>query len=151
MNLSDLKVPTIISGGKATDDRGSLTFNNGIELNQFKRFYAIENHRQGFIRAWHGHLKEAKLFVPLRGSFLVAAVELDDPVSPSKDNKIAKSVISDTNSNSLFIPAGFANGFMNLSADAILLVYSTTSLDESKGDDYRFEFDYWNPWEIEQR
>jgi dTDP-4-dehydrorhamnose 3,5-epimerase len=151
MNLSDLKVPTIISGGKATDDRGSLTFNNGIELNQFKRFYAIENHRQGFIRAWHGHLKEAKLFVPLRGSFLVAAVELDDPVSPSKENKIAKSVISDTNSNSLFIPAGFANGFMNLSADAILLVYSSTSLEESKGDDYRFEFDYWNPWEIEQR
>jgi dTDP-4-dehydrorhamnose 3,5-epimerase-like enzyme len=151
MNLLDLKVPTIIPGGKATDDRGSLTFNNGIELNQFKRFYAIENHRQGFIRAWHGHLKEAKLFVPLRGSFLVAAVELDDPVSPSKDNKIAKSVISDTNSNSLFIPAGFANGFMNLSADAILLVYSSTSLEESKGDDYRFEFDYWNPWEIEQR
>ena len=151
MNLSDLKVPTIIPGGKATDDRGSLTFNNGIELNQFKRFYAIENHRQGFIRAWHGHLKEAKLFVPLRGSFLVAAVELDDPVRPSKENKIAKSVISDTNSNSLFIPAGFANGFMNLSADAILLVYSSTSLEESKGDDYRFEFDYWNPWEIEQR
>jgi dTDP-4-dehydrorhamnose 3,5-epimerase-like enzyme len=151
MNLSDLKVPTIIPGGKATDDRGSLTFNNGIELNQFKRFYAIENHQQGFIRAWHGHLKEAKLFVPLRGSFLVAAVELDDPVSPSKDNKIAKSVISDTNSNSLFIPAGFANGFMNLSADAILLVYSSTSLEESQGDDYRFEFDYWNPWEIEQR
>jgi dTDP-4-dehydrorhamnose 3,5-epimerase len=151
MNLSDLKVPTIIPGGKATDDRGSLTFNNGIELDQFKRFYAIENHRQGFIRAWHGHLKEAKLFVPLRGSFLVAAVELDDPVRPSKENKIAKSVISDTNSNSLFIPAGFANGFMNLSADAILLVYSSTSLEESKGDDYRFEFDYWNPWEIEQR
>ena len=151
MNLSDLKVPTIIPGGKATDDRGSLTFNNGIELDQFKRFYAIENHRQGFIRAWHGHLKEAKLFVPLRGSFLVAAVELDDPVSPSKENEIAKSVISDTNSNSLFIPAGFANGFMNLSADAILLVYSSTSLEESKGDDYRFEFDYWNPWEIEQR
>lgn len=151
MNLSDLKVPTIIPGGKATDDRGSLTFNNGIELNEFKRFYAIENHRQGFIRAWHGHLKEAKLFVPLRGSFLVAAVELDDPVSPSKENKITKSVISDTNSNSLFIPAGFANGFMNLSTDAILLVYSSTSLEESKGDDYRFEFDYWNPWEIEQR
>jgi hypothetical protein len=40
---------------------------------------------------------------------------------------------------------------MNLSADAILLVYSSTSLEESKGDDYRFEFDYWNPWEIEQR
>ena len=151
MNLSDLKVPTIIPGGKATDDRGSLTFNNGIELDQFKRFYAIENHRQGFIRAWHGHLKEAKLFVPLRGSFLVAAVELDDPVSPSKENKIAKSVISETNSNSLFIPAGFANGYMNLSADAILLVYSSTSLEESKGDDYRFEFDYWNPWEVVPR
>jgi dTDP-4-dehydrorhamnose 3,5-epimerase len=151
MNLSDLGVPTTIPGGKATDDRGSLTFNNSIELNQFKRFYAIENHKQGFVRAWHGHLKEAKLFVPLRGSFLVAAVELDDPISPSKENKIVKSVISDTNSNSFFIPAGFANGFMNLSADAILLVYSSTSLEESKGDDYRFEFDYWNPWEIEQR
>ena len=38
----------------------------------------------------------------------------------------------------LFIPAGYANGWMSLTDDATLLVFSTTTAAESKIDDYRF-------------
>ena len=147
----DATTPTLIQGGKSIDDRGSLSFNNEVVLSSFQRFYAIENHKQGFIRAWHGHLKESKLFVPLKGSFLVAAVPLDHPINPSKDNEIYKTVLSESGAKSLFIPKGYANGFMNLSADAVLLVFSSSTLEESKDDDFRFNFDYWNAWNIEQR
>ena len=40
---------------------------------------------------------------------------------------------------------------MTLSKDAKLLVFSSSTVDESKNDDFRFPFDMWNPWVIEQR
>ena len=35
-------------------------FVNDFNFENVKRFYQVENHRQGFIRAWHGHKKEGK-------------------------------------------------------------------------------------------
>ena len=49
-----------VAGGLAVDDRGSLKFINDFALAGYKRFYVVENHKQGFIRAWHGHKHEAK-------------------------------------------------------------------------------------------
>jgi dTDP-4-dehydrorhamnose 3,5-epimerase len=59
--------------------------------------------------------------------------------------------MSSSNPAAFYIPAGYANGFMTLSDDTQILVFSSTTLEESQGDDYRFEFDYWNPWEIVPR
>lgn len=56
-----------ISGGTAIDDRGKLQFINDLSLVGFKRFYLVQNHKQGFIRAWHGHKLEAKAVVVVRG------------------------------------------------------------------------------------
>jgi len=145
------EVPTVIQGNKVFDDRGNLGFINGLDLSYFKRFYTIENHSVNFIRAWHGHLKEAKAITMVQGEALICAVQLDSTTNPNKNNEITRCVLSASNPAALFIPAGYANGFMSLSTDAKLLVLSSTTLDESKGDDYRFEFDYWNPWEITQR
>ena len=50
----------ILDGGIATDDRGCVRFVNDFNFKGVKRFYQVENHRQGFIRAWHGHKKEGK-------------------------------------------------------------------------------------------
>ncbi len=60
--------PTIIPGGVAVDDRGSVRFVNDFDFKNVKRFYQVENHRVGFIRAWHGHLKESKYVYVVRGS-----------------------------------------------------------------------------------
>jgi dTDP-4-dehydrorhamnose 3,5-epimerase len=139
------------SGGVAVDDRGSLKFVNTMDLSPFKRFYIVENHEKGFIRAWHGHKREGKAVVCVKGSAIVAAVKVDDWDSPSKDLPVNRFVLSEARFGALHIPPGFANGFKTLSSDAVLMFLSTSSLEESGGDDIRFEARYWNPWQVEER
>ena len=148
-SLPDL--PTVFQGNRATDDRGSLGFINGFGISDFKRFYTVSNHSSNFIRAWHGHLKEAKAIIVLQGVALVCAVEMNDPKTPDKGNPISRHVLTGNNPAALYIPAGYANGFKTLTSDSIVLVFSSTTLEESLGDDYRFEYDYWNPWEVVPR
>jgi dTDP-4-dehydrorhamnose 3,5-epimerase len=140
-----------ILGGKAFDDRGSLTFINDLDLSGFKRFYIVENHSRGFVRAWHGHKQEAKAVVAVHGSALVAAVKIDDWSAPSKDLKVERVVISSDKPGAFLIPAGYANGFMTLTEGAKIMFLSTASLEESAEDDFRFESNYWDPWKIEER
>jgi dTDP-4-dehydrorhamnose 3,5-epimerase len=145
------KEPTLIKGGKAVDDRGSLGFVNDFLINDFKRFYTIENHEQGFIRAWHGHMNESKAIIAIKGSILVGAVHMTDTKSPDKSKAVSRFVLSSDTPSVLVVPAGFANGFKTLSKDAIVLFLSSSTLEDSQGDDFRFPFDYWNPWTIEPR
>jgi dTDP-4-dehydrorhamnose 3,5-epimerase len=149
--IDSFNEPTLIAGGRATDDRGALGFINSFELSEFKRFYTVENHEAGFVRAWHGHLKEAKAIIVLRGSALVCAVKMTDTATPSKSEPVKRFVLSAANTSAMLIPAGYANGFKTLTSDALTLVFSSTSLEESLNDDFRFPYDYWNPWEIVAR
>ena len=143
--------PKLIKGGLAVDDRGTVSFVNDFNFQDVKRFYAVENHKQGFIRAWHGHKKEGKYVMLAKGSALVCAVEIDDWDNPSKNLKIHRFVLSEKNPSVLFIPKGHANGFISLSKDAKLIFFSTSSLEESLGDDFRFEARFWDPWTVEER
>ena len=143
--------PMQIKGGKAVDDRGVLTFINDLNLDGFKRFYVVENHEQGFIRAWHGHLRETKAITVVKGSILVGAVKMTDATNPDKSVIPTRYVVSADTPSIVLIPSGYANGFKTLTQDAIVLIFSSSSLDESQGDDFRFDFDYWNVWDIEQR
>ncbi len=138
----------IIKGGIAVDDRGSLRFVNDFKFANVKRFYQVENHRQGFIRAFHGHLLEGKYVYVASGSALVAAVPLvrsDDMNVPGGDyyikEKPKKFVLSAKIPGILYIPPGYANGFKNLEDNTIIIFFSTTTLEESKGDDIRFPYD----------
>jgi dTDP-4-dehydrorhamnose 3,5-epimerase-like enzyme len=143
--------PTLISGGIAVDDRGSVSFVNDFEFSKVKRFYQVANHKQGFVRAWHGHKKEGKFVLVTSGSALVAAVKVDNWDNPSKDLKPEKFVLTANKPSVLFIPAGYANGFMSLTLDAKLMFFSTLTLEESKGDDFRYPARLWNVWEVEER
>lgn len=149
--IDSFKEPTLITGGRAIDDRGALGFINGFDLSEFKRFYTVENHEVGFVRAWHGHLMEAKAIIVLRGSALICAVKMTDTTAPSKNEPVKRLVLSATNTSAILVPAGYANGFKTLTSDALVLVFSSTSLDESLNDDFRFPYDYWDPWEIVAR
>lgn len=146
--MSELK---LFNGGLAVDDRGTVSFVNDFNFEGVKRFYIVENHKQGFIRAWHGHKKEAKYVSVVKGSAMVCAVKIDNWEEPSHELEVNKFVLSENKPSVLFIPAGFANGFMSLTEDAKLAFYSTSSLEESKGDDFRFDARLWNPWDIEER
>lgn len=136
---------TIVNGGLATDDRGTLRFVNDFDFSAVKRFYQVENHQAGYIRAWHGHQKEGKYVYCARGSALVGAVEM------GTEGPARKYTLSASQPKILFIPPGFANGFKTLEAGTILVFFSTSTLEESKGDDIRFAYDKWDIWKEDYR
>lgn len=134
----------IINGGVAVDDRGSVRFVNDFNFDDVKRFYQVANHKRDFIRAWHAHEKEGKFVYVTKGSALVGAVNL-------KDEQITKQVLSASSPKVLYIPPGYANGFKSLEEDTIILFFSTSTLEDSLGDDIRFPYDKWNIWEEDYR
>lgn len=146
-----MAMPQLIEGGLAVDDRGEVGFVNDFNFDGVKRFYSVANHRSGFIRAWHAHRCEAKYAMVVQGAALFGAVEIDDWDNPSKDNKVWRYILSSNKPSVLFIPAGYANGFMLLTKETKLIFFSTSTLEESQGDDVRYDAYYWNPWEIEER
>jgi dTDP-4-dehydrorhamnose 3,5-epimerase len=143
--------PQLFKGGLAVDDRGSVSFVNDFNFADVKRFYCVENHKQGFVRAWHAHRNESKYVMVVKGSAVIGAVKIDNWENPSKDLKIHRYVLSEKNPSVLFIPAGYANGFMNLSEDAKIMYFSTSELKDSLNDDVRFEAHYWEAWQVEER
>lgn len=142
--------PHLIKGGVAIDERGQVTFVNGFDFKNVKRFYVIENSSSNIIRAFHGHFKEEKYVFVVSGSALVVAVEIDDPLRPSKDKEIHRFMFSAKEPVVLYIPAGYANGISSLEEGTKIVFFSTLTLEESKADDYRFPYDYWGKelWKI---
>ncbi len=134
----------LIPGGKAVDDRGVVSFVNDFNFADVKRFYQVENHGKGFIRAWHAHKKEGKYIYVARGTFLVGIVNLDT-------EEVKKFVLSADKPSVLFVPPNHANGFMNLTGGGSIMFFSTSTLEESLGDDIRYPYDKWNIWQIDYR
>jgi dTDP-4-dehydrorhamnose 3,5-epimerase len=143
--------PRLIEGGVGVDDRGQVAFVNEFDFAGVRRFYIVSNHRQGFIRAWHAHRNEAKYVTVVHGSAIIAAVEIDDWQTPSKDAKVHRFVLACQKPSVLYIPAGFANGFMSLTEDTKLVFYSTRTVEESRNDDIRYDSRYWDPWQVVER
>ena len=139
------------NGGISIDDRGELTYFNSVNLKKIKRFYVMNNHENKFIRAWHAHKKESKIISVLSGAALICAVKIDNWKYPNKNSKIYRKVLSEKNPQMIQIPKGYANGTMTLSKNTKLIFFSDSTLEESIDDDYRFPFDYWDPWNIVQR
>lgn len=146
-----MEEPQKIAGGRFVDDRGFLKALVFPENFTPKRLYSVNNWRANFIRAWHGHKLESKLIYMSKGSGLIAAVLMSDVVAPDKNAHVYRFTIDSESHTAIYIPAGYANGLMSLSMDAEFTVLSSASLEESKADDYRFPFDYWKAWDIEQR
>jgi len=140
--------PKLIEGDLAIDARGKVFFINNLDLEKMgvKRFYIIENHSKGFVRAWHGHKIEAKIFCAIKGSFLVGVVSMD-----SNPPNIEKFVLSEDKPSALYIPPENYNGLMALTENAKMLVFSTATLEQSKDDDIRKPARFWNIWNIEEK
>ena len=143
--------PVLLQGGLAVDDRGEVGFVNDFSFRGVKRFYTVSNHRAGFVRAWHGHRREAKYVTAVVGSAVVAAVKIDDWETPSRELPVDRFVLSARKPAMLYIPSGYANGFMSLTDDLKLIFFSTSSVEESMGDDIRFDSRLWDPWHVAER
>ena len=146
-----LQNPILNEGGLSVDDRGEVGFVNDFDMQSVRRFYTVCNHKVGLVRAWHAHKKEKKFVTVVNGAAIVAAVRIDNWKKPSKNLVVNRYVLSAKKPVVLFIPNGYANGFMTLTEDTKLMFFSTVTLKESEGDDFRYEADYWNPWEIIER
>jgi len=138
------EAPHLIKGGLASDLRGSVSFVNDFNFEGIKRFYMVENASAGIIRAWHGHKKENKFILVVRGEALVGAVKIDNWEKPSKEADVHRFRLSAHQPTVLFIPSGFANGLMSLTDDTQIMIFSTSSLEESKNDDFRFDPRFWD-------
>ncbi len=149
----EYKMPFIIQGAVAVDDRGTVRFVNDFDLSQVKRCYLVDNFSVDMIRAFHGHQREAKYVYVVSGSAIVAAVEMDDVHTPSKTNTVQRFVLSAQKPTVLCIPPGYANGFKPLESGTKIMFFSSAGLKESEGDDYRFPADYWGSevWAVENR
>ena len=138
--ISKIKV---FSGGLTADKRGRVSFVNNFHFKGVKRFYQIQNSPSSPVRAFHGHMKEAKYFYVAKGSILLAAVKLDNPKSPNKNAPVYKKILSHKNPTIAAVPAGYANGFKALEKNTTVIIFSTATLTQSLKDDYRFPANYW--------
>ena len=143
--------PKIIKGDRIYDNRGSLRFSNDLKFKNIKRFYIVHNYNKNFIRAWHGHLKEEKYITCIKGTFQVSAVKINHHKNPSRTNKVYNYFLNSDDNNFLYIPKKYANGSMSLQSNSELLIFSTSTLQESIKYDIRYASDYWNPWKIIHR
>lgn len=135
----------ILNGGIFIDDRGTLRFVNEFNFEGVKRFYQVENHERGFIRAWHGHKIESKYVYVVKGSAWVGVVDMENPKEQEKF------VLSDKSPKILFIPAGKYNGFQTLEENTTIMFFSTSTVEESKGDDFRLAYEEFPVFKKEYR
>jgi dTDP-4-dehydrorhamnose 3,5-epimerase len=143
--------PRLLAGNLAVDDRGEVGFVNDFHFDGVKRFYTVSNFRQGFVRAWHAHQREAKFITAVQGSALMGTVRVDNWEKPSPEAEVATFVLSAHKPAVLCVPPGHANGFMSLTSDLKLMIFSTTTLEESQGDDFRYDARHWDIWKVAPR
>tara|TARA_B100002052_G_scaffold288343_1_gene304406 strand:- start:351 stop:773 length:423 start_codon:yes stop_codon:yes gene_type:complete len=135
--------PIIFEGGISFDKRGSVSYNNSLILGKVKRFYIVQNKKNHFVRAWHGHKVEAKYILCIKGKVKVSAVRIKNFKKPKKNSKVYSWIIDEKKPSVIYIPPGFANGTKSLLRGTKIFVLSTSSLKDSLEDDYRFEENFW--------
>ncbi len=149
--MPDPDEPILYTGDLAVDDRGEVGFVNEFDFTGVKRFYTVKNHAAFFVRAWHAHRREAKYVTAVEGAAIIGAVRIDNWESPSRDLPARRFALSAPKPAILYIPPGYANGFMSLTQDLKLIFFSTATLEESKGDDFRYDSRYWDIWQVTER
>tara|TARA_B100000989_G_scaffold125526_1_gene93056 strand:- start:15377 stop:15799 length:423 start_codon:yes stop_codon:yes gene_type:complete len=135
--------PLLYEGGVSFDQRGSVSYNNKLLLNKVKRFYVVQNKKNNFVRAWHGHKNEAKYIMCIKGRLKVSAVKIKNFKKPNKKSKVYSWIINEKKPSVVYIPPGHANGTKSLLKGTKIFVLSTLSLEKSLKDDFRFVKNFW--------
>ncbi|MDE7074741.1 MAG: WxcM-like domain-containing protein [Odoribacter sp.] len=136
-----------IDGGIFVDERGQISHVNSLDMSEIARFYVIHQKDTSVVRAWHAHQHEKKWFYVVRGSFTAAFVKIDDWENPSSDLVPEIFQLSANQSQVLYVPEGYANGFKANEVDSELLVFSNKILSEAVNDSWRYDSKMWMNWE----
>ena len=143
--------PEIIKGGISCDDRGEVRFCNDFDFKDVKRFYQVSNHSRGFIRAHHAHMNEGKYIYVAKGTAWICLMPLlSNEVGKLHldENQLKLFVLSSTNPQVLYVPPGWSNGFQTLEEDTQILFFSTSTTEDSLGDDYRFPYEQYPVFQV---
>lgn len=131
-----------IIGDSYSDHRGTIFFNNQIDITKAKRIYIITNATIEIERGWQAHKIESRWFLASNGSFEIKLIKVDDFINPS-DNLISKKyVIEAANFDCLFVEPGYATLIRALEESSKLLVLSDFALNEVD-DRYTFNSKKW--------
>jgi len=133
-----------------SDDRGVFVpfweTQGEVTMPAIKRVYYVVNDSPGIVRGFHYHKKEWKYFTIIKGSAKFIAI------NPKNPKEIYTFISSQRKSNSIVIPPGYANGWMSLTKDTILICCSTLTTKESLKDDKRFDPYKWGDvWSVKPR
>lgn len=146
--------PKIIKEFFTNDDRGLFT---NIECNLFipKRIYVIDNFSEGMIRAFHGHKNEEKLIFCIHGAIKIPVAPLSHFLKEENSPGLPEFqtfVLSQHSHECLYIPKNYCHGVLFLQPNTQILVISSSSVEESLKDDYRFDYNrYGYNWSIKCR
>lgn len=135
--------PCLIQGGRHVDERGSVSFVNGFDFKGVDRFYWVQARHANVPRGWVGHQREHKWFIAIRGEVLVAAVRLDQWDCPRRDLPVERFTLAAANPQVLHVPPGHATASVHLNPEAILVIFSSGSLEDAHSDDFRFPVEHW--------
>jgi len=144
--MTEFNHPELIKGNNHSDNRGTLSYFNDLDLTEVKRFYIIEHPETKIIRAWQGHKIEQKWFHILNGTFKMIIVKVDNWDHPSDTLNFKEYNLTAKENIVIHVPGGYATGFQANEAGSRLMVFSDKSLDDSKNDDYRFPKELWYKW-----
>jgi len=138
--------PTLFSGRQHTDARGKISFINDCNLTRVKRFYIIEPADTEVVRAWQAHQHEEKWFYVMEGSFKILLVKPNDWKNPSPHLPFEEYILPASQTQILYAPGGYANGFQALESKSKIMVFSSFTAEESMKDDFRFDKSLWYKW-----
>jgi dTDP-4-dehydrorhamnose 3,5-epimerase-like enzyme len=69
--------PIFFESNSNSDERGTVSFTNDLNLQKAIRTYKVENSQLKTVRAWHGHKVEEKWVNVEQGEFLVCVVKVE--------------------------------------------------------------------------
>lgn len=133
-----------ISGGRHSDDRGTIFFFNDFDMSPIKRFYRIKHTDTSVIRAWRGHKIEQRWFYACRGAFEIKLIKIDNFEQPSSSLKPESLILDAREDAVLHVPAGFASSLQALDKDSELMVFADYGIEHATMDDYLYPPDYFN-------
>ncbi len=152
MEKIDLKKPRAVEYPVFADDRGTFApFVNGLKeiassSVAIKRIYYVCNDSKGIVRGFHYHKKEWKFFVIVSGSAKFVAL------NPDKPEEKFQFISSARKNNLIIIRPFYANGWVSLSDNTILVCASSATTQESLKDDKRFNPYKWGDvWSVKAR
>ena len=79
----------------------------------------------------------------IEGKAKIAAVRINNFKNPSRKSKPYYFNLDSKKSDVIYIPPGFANGSKSITKNMKLYILSTTTLEKSLKDDFRFPINFW--------